>query len=262
MSRRPGNPPGGGGSRGWPRPGYPRAAAAAAAVAVAAGVAAFALRRPEPPVGAGSPGGAGAALGEAHAAAVRGWKARWEQDSTGWHLGEVVHPLLLKFKRRALGDPGQRRRVLVPLAGKTFDMVWLATQGHAVVGVEVSPLACERFFADHNLPRDSVSAARGGGGIRRLHRAGLITLVEGDLFALRPERAFAGGDAEVADALAAGAGGGALDVIWDRAAHVAVEPELRQSYVATLDAMLRKGGRVLLVGLDYDDARAKGPPHR
>ena len=74
MSRRPGNtPPGGGGSRGWPRPGYPRAAAAAAAVAVAAGVAAFALRRPEPPrVGAAPP----PALGEAHAAAVRGWKAR------------------------------------------------------------------------------------------------------------------------------------------------------------------------------------------
>ena len=138
----------------------------------------------------------------------------------------------------------------------------LALQGHAVIGVEVSPLACERFFRDHKLPRDSVSAARGSGGVRRLHRAGLTTLVEGDLFALRPERAFAGGDAEVADAIAEGAGGGALDVIWDRAAHVAVEPELRQSYVATLDAMLQKGGRVLLVGLDYDDARAQGPPHR
>ena len=46
-----------------------------------------------------------------------------------------MHPLLLKFEEKVLQDEGIS---LIPLAGKTVDMLYLATQGQRVVGVEHS----------------------------------------------------------------------------------------------------------------------------
>ena len=37
----------------------------------------------------------------------------------------------------------------MPLCGKSLDMVWLAAQGHEVLGVELAPLAVEQFFAEN-----------------------------------------------------------------------------------------------------------------
>ena len=39
----------------------------------------------------------------------------------------------------------------MPLCGKSLDMVWLAAQGHEVLGVELAPLAVEQFFAENEL---------------------------------------------------------------------------------------------------------------
>ena len=66
------------------------------------------------------------------------WHQRWQEGRIGFHRGEVM-PLLEKHWP-ALQLPAADT-VLVPLAGKSLDMVWLATQGHRVLGVELSPLA-------------------------------------------------------------------------------------------------------------------------
>ena len=42
-------------------------------------------------------------------------------------------------------------QVFVPLSGKSLDMVWLAEQGHRVLGVELSELAVRQFFDERGL---------------------------------------------------------------------------------------------------------------
>ena len=72
------------------------------------------------------------------------WQERWREGRIGWHQSGG-HPGLQRHW------PWTGRRVLVPLCGKAVDLRWLAERGNAVVGVELSPLAVESFFAEQGL---------------------------------------------------------------------------------------------------------------
>lgn len=162
------------------------------------------------------------------------WLQRWQQGQTGFHQSRVL-PLLPKHWP-AVGVPAGGR-VFVPLAGKSLDMLWLAGQGHPVLGVELSPLAVQQFFAEHGLT-PTVRSSRYG----THHVAGAIELICGDVFGLD------------ADALADCAG------VYDRAALIALPPELRARYVAGPYAHLPAGCRGLLVTLEYPQHEMQGPP--
>ncbi len=162
------------------------------------------------------------------------WLERWRLGQTGFHQSRVL-PLLQKHWS-ALGLP-QGSRVFVPLAGKSLDMLWLAQQGHRVLGVELSPLAVEQFFAEQRLT-PAVHTSRYG----THHVAGPIELICGDAFGL---------DAAV---LADCAG------MYDRAALIALPPELRVRYASALQAQLPVACRALLVTLEYPQAQMAGPP--
>ena len=41
---------------------------------------------------------------------------------------------------------------LVPLCGKSIDLVYLYEQGFQVIGCECSELACEQFFSENKIP--------------------------------------------------------------------------------------------------------------
>lgn len=162
------------------------------------------------------------------------WQQRWREGRIGFHQDRVM-PLLEKHWP-ALALP-QGSRVFVPLAGKSLDMLWLAAQGHRVLGVELSPLAIRQFFADNGLTPEVHESASG------IHyRAGGIELVCGDAFAL---------DA----ALLADCAG-----VYDRAALVALPPDLRRRYVGELYARLPHGCRGLLITLEYPRHEKVGPP--
>src|SRR3546814_15292397 len=104
------------------------------------------------------------------------WLQRWRDGQTGFHQTRVM-PLLQKYWP-ALSVP-QAGRVLVPLAGKSLDMAWLAGQGHRVLGVELSALAVEQFFAENNLHPATTDSPMG-----RHNVAGNIEVICGDIFAL------------------------------------------------------------------------------
>ena len=73
------------------------------------------------------------------------WLQRWHEGRTGWHQDAPTPLLLEHWAAVGVGPPAQ---VFVPLAGKSQDMRWLASQGHRVLGVELSQLAVERFFEE------------------------------------------------------------------------------------------------------------------
>lgn len=160
------------------------------------------------------------------------WLARWQEGRIGFHEG-AVNRHLLQWWDATVGDAAAAPEVLVPLCGKSHDLHWLAARGHRVTGVELSPLACEAAFSEHGVVptvgQDGAFAAR---------TAGNLTVLQGDVFDLR----------------------GTFDAVWDRAALIALPPETRPRYVAHLRSLLRPGGSVLLVTLDYPQAERAGPP--
>ena len=162
------------------------------------------------------------------------WLQRWREGRIGFHNDRVL-PLLQKHWPAL--DLARGSRVFVPLAGKSLDMLWLAAQGHRVLGVELSELAVAQFFAENGLEPE-VHESRYGVH----HLAGNIELVCGDAFALDA--------AALADCSA----------VYDRAAIIALPPALRERYVGELYVNLPAGCQGLLVTLEYPQHEKAGPP--
>nr|BFD43497.1 thiopurine S-methyltransferase [Pseudomonas sp. FFPRI_1] len=162
------------------------------------------------------------------------WHKRWERDQIGFHQAEV-NPYLQQYWP-ALGLTANSR-VLVPLCGKSLDLLWLADQGFRVLGIELAEKAVEDFFLEHGLqPRISQQ------GVFKVYAHGRIQLWCGDFFALTAE--------DIADCTA----------LYDRAAMIALPPDMRQRYAAHVNNLLPEGSQGLLIVLDYDQSRLDGPP--
>ncbi|NWN47665.1 thiopurine S-methyltransferase [Pseudomonas sp. MAFF 301514] len=160
------------------------------------------------------------------------WQDRWANNQIGFHLPEVNPYLQRHWPRLADGA-----KVLVPLCGKSLDLIWLAAQGLHVLGVELSEQAVETFFNEQNLsPRITER------GAFKVYQADLIEVWCGDFFALEPE-------------VLAGCA-----ALYDRAALIALPPLMRAQYTEHLNASLRPGCQGLLITLDYEQTQKAGPP--
>lgn len=163
------------------------------------------------------------------------WLERWQRNEIGFHQ-PAPHRALARHWA-SLGLP-RGSRVLVPLAGKSSDMLWLAAAGHHVLGIELAEIAVRAFFDENAL---SPKIAKHG-ALRCFSVDGL-DLWCGDVFAV--------GVAQV----------GRVAAVFDRAALVALPEELRRRYVAHLDALTPPDTRTLLVTMEYAQAEMSGPPH-
>lgn len=162
------------------------------------------------------------------------WHDRWRTREIGFHRASA-HPLLERWWP-TLEIPADAR-VYVPLCGKSLDVAWLAEQGHTVVGSELSPVAIREFFEERGL---TPSRERDGAHVR--HTAGPYTIFEGDALALTPAQL------------------GPIDAAYDRAALVALPPEMRIRYAISIAALLESGARMLVVTFEYPQERIAGPP--
>jgi thiopurine S-methyltransferase len=166
------------------------------------------------------------------------WLKRWREGRTGWHRSEVM-PLLVQHWS-ALNVP-RGSRVLVPLCGKSLDMLWLAQQGMRVLGVDVSPVAIESFLAENQLHARTRGEADGT-HYEITNASGEIEIINGDAFALDPD--------EVAQ----------CNVFYDRAALIAMPAPMRRRLVDELYVQLPAGSAGLLITLAYPENEMQGPP--
>src|SRR5690349_11362753 len=76
------------------------------------------------------------------------WLSSWETGKIGFHL---LHPNagLVNFIDQL--ELQAESSILVPLCGKTQDMIWLSNRGFKVTGIELSEIACQNFFTENNL---------------------------------------------------------------------------------------------------------------
>ncbi len=162
------------------------------------------------------------------------WYERWERHEIGFHQ-QQIHAQLRKIWP-TLRLP-QESAVFVPLAGKSRDMVWLATQGHRVIGVELSDVAVREFFEEGGqVPKRSRS------GAFDLSSAGPFELYCGDFFDFPAET--------LKDIVA----------VYDRAALIALPPGMRAHYVETLARIIPQNAIILLIAIDYPQDEITGPP--
>ncbi len=162
------------------------------------------------------------------------WQERWREGRIGFHQDRPL-PLLCKHWP-TLGIPADAR-VFVPLCGKSLDMAWLVERGHRILGIELSELAVQQFFNERGLAPDVHDTRHG-----RHYVAGPYELIVGDAFKL---------DTEVL---------GDCTAIYDRAALIALPPDLRQRYAATAWHHLPSACTGLLVTLEYPQHEKDGPP--
>ncbi|MEK1942854.1 MAG: thiopurine S-methyltransferase [Pseudomonas sp.] len=162
------------------------------------------------------------------------WLRRWQNNQIGFHAA-TANPYLQQYWP-GLEVP-QGAQVLVPLCGKSLDLVWLAGQGLRVLGIELVEQAVEDFFREHNLQPQIRQH-----GVFRIYQAGNLELWCGDIFALTAE------DLRGCTAL------------YDRAALIALPPAMREAYARHLTQLLPSGCRGLLVNLDYEQSQMDGPP--
>ena len=158
------------------------------------------------------------------------WLDRWKTGRIGFHQ-EGVNPKLIEFW--PILPKGSS--VLVPLCGKSNDMIWLAEQGYWVTGVELSSLAVIQFLGDNDLSYETYQQ-----GELKIHTVnGLpLRIVEGDYFLFNETE---------------------FDACYDRAAMIAMPDSKRTEYVSHTLQRLSSTASLLLVSLHYDGNK-QGPP--
>ena len=161
------------------------------------------------------------------------WHRRWQNNEIAFHEGKA-NGLLVNYFEELFGQRGSR--VFLPLCGKTRDIGWLMSKGYRVAGAELSETAIEQLFKDLGIEPD-----RSEVGDLMLHSAEGIDIFVGDIFQLSASTL------------------GAIDVVYDRAALVALPEEMRRHYAAHL-AEITKLAPQFLITFEYDQSEMDGPP--
>lgn len=161
------------------------------------------------------------------------WHERWETNQIGFHQDKPNPMLVEHFDRLALAGGA---RVFVPLCGKTLDIGWLRQRGCRVAGAELSEVAIRQLFEGLDLTPEITEA----GGLTLFSAPGIDIWV-GDIFDLTADRL------------------GPVDAVHDRAALVALPPDMRPRYAAHVTAITARAPQ-LVISFEYDQSVMNGPP--
>lgn len=162
------------------------------------------------------------------------WHARWQSETIGFHQSEI-NRYLRKYINELELDSGDT--IFVPLCGKSLDMWWLYEQGFKVIGIELSDIAANSFFAEAG--KKAVKTQRGNFNSWAFSD---VEILCGDYFDLDPNIL------------------GKVDAVFDRAALIALPGKIRKKYIAQLGSLLPVGAHGLLVTLEYPQEEMTGPP--
>lgn len=162
------------------------------------------------------------------------WIKRWQTGQTRWQQSK--HNLRLKKWLPHLSLP-LGSCVFVPLCGKSLDMIYLLEQGFEVIGVELSELAVQDFFKQHQLHY----ATRQVNGLKYYQAEGIQIFV-GDFFHTSKKML------------------SQVNCVYDRASLIALPADIRVKYAQHLKTVLPKKVSILLLTMNYPQMQKSGPP--
>ena len=162
------------------------------------------------------------------------WKARWQKNKTGWHMNDV-YPHLPAYWPNLQLEKGSA--VLVPLCGKSLDLLWLKNHGYRVIGVDISPKAAENFFRDNRLDFKTSTKAS-----FTVYKGDNLSIWCGDFFKLEagflPE----------------------ISAIYDKAALIALPKGQRKRYAQKVLTICNQSTQMLMNTFEYEQDEMNGPP--
>ena len=161
------------------------------------------------------------------------WHRKWEEGEIGFHESDV-NKLLVSYLHHLSLVKGDH--VFVPLCGKTLVISWLLANGYRVAGAELSRIAIEQLFAELGV-KPEISVA----GLMDRYSAPNVDIFVGDIFDLSSEML------------------GPIDVVFDRAALVALPDKMRNRYAVHLMNITDRAPQ-LLICYEYDQGSMAGPP--
>jgi len=162
------------------------------------------------------------------------WQSRWAKGHTGFHMENGYSGLREHWE--SLPVPNSPA-VLVPLSGKSDDMRWIAEQGGHVTGVEISEIAAQQFFSNQEISPNITSYA----GFK-IYASETISIWCGDFLKLPGYK--------LPD----------FDLIYDKAALVALPPQMRKNYVKKIMHIAGPYTNILLHSFSYNQHEMNGPP--
>ncbi|WP_310598051.1 thiopurine S-methyltransferase [Aeromonas aquatica] len=159
------------------------------------------------------------------------WHQKWKENRIGFHQADFNRWLQDAWSARKGDEP-----VLVPLCGKSGDMLWLNRQGHPIDGFELSELAIGQFFRENGLTETVTEA-----GPYQCHQHETLRIYQGDFFAApKLDRRYR--------------------LAYDRAALIALPTPMRRQYAELMSRLIEPDGQVLLVTLEYQPEQQQQPP--
>ena len=159
------------------------------------------------------------------------WKESWDQGGfcTSFHRRDI-HPYVRKYlNEQAIRD----KNVLVPLCGKSLDMLYMAQYAKRVIGVELIESAIDEFIEDNQLSVTQPTP--------HVYQIDNITILHRDFFQLEPREI------------------GPVDWIYDRAALVALPATMRAEYRRAVDRLSTADTQTLLITLEYHPLLESAP---
>ena len=162
------------------------------------------------------------------------WLERWRKGTTGWHRSDI-NPQLIENINQLV--EARFQKIFVPLCGASLDMKYLIDHGFHVLGVELSSLAIDRFFNENKIAC-KVSKVEDFD----LYQGKNIDIYCGDFFKLKKNYL-----------------NGAI-CVYDRAALIALNPDLQKKYVGHLKEILPNSSKILLLTMFYPQNEMEGPP--
>ena len=161
------------------------------------------------------------------------WQEAWDNRNIGFHQGEYNPLMVSHFKDRDIKD----KTILIPLAGKTKDVLYFLEKGAKVIAVEVVSSAVEEFFKESELEYDKREAQD-----ITTYTSKNLTFYNADFF---KAQSYINKD---------------IDYVYDRASNVALPLELRKNYYSTIKELVNRDTQFLIITFSHDGPKDFGPP--
>lgn len=162
------------------------------------------------------------------------WLSRWNKGNTGFHMEKGYPGLSISWP--TLSIPPEPI-VLIPLAGKSVDILWIADRAKKVICSEISSIAIEQFFDQHEMKFSKTRFAS-----FEIYHSQNIEFWCGDFMKLPQNKI------------------GEVDLIYDKASIVALPEKMRNTYSKKIISLSSDKTKILMHLLSYDQSEMSGPP--
>lgn len=158
------------------------------------------------------------------------WIESWDEGGfkTSFHRKDI-HPYILEY---LTPEKLKGKRVLVPLCGKSIDLVYFQKYASHVVGVELAEKAIYQFFEEQKIDFTKQG---------NRFESDKLTILNTDFFALN--------QLDI----------GEVDLVYDRAALVALPLSMRMNYIEKMKNILAPNAQQFVNTLEYFPIKNEPP---